>query len=50
MHSLDIKDGVLRVHGGLVLSGLTDQTLLIGEGDEGGSSKATLLVGDYLTR
>lgn len=49
-HSLDIEDGVLRVHGGLVLSGLTDQTLLIGEGDEGGSSKATLLVGDYFTR
>lgn len=44
--SLDIEDGVLGVHGSLVLSGLTDQTLLRGEGDEWGSGEATLLVGD----
>jgi len=45
---LDIEDGVLRVHGSLVLGGLTNQTLLIVEGDEGGSGEATLLVGDDL--
>jgi hypothetical protein len=33
-HSLDIEDGVDGVHGGLVLGGLTNQTLLSGEGDE----------------
>ena len=45
-NSLDIEDGVLRVHGGLVLCGLTNQTLLARERDEGGSGEATLLVGD----
>jgi hypothetical protein len=33
-HSLDIEHGVDGVHGGLVLGGLTNQTLLSGEGDE----------------
>jgi hypothetical protein len=33
-YELDIEDGVLGVHGGLVLCSLTDQTLLVGEGDE----------------
>jgi hypothetical protein len=31
---LDIEDGVAGVHGGLVLGGLTDQALLLVEGDE----------------
>jgi len=31
---LDIEDGVAGVHGGLVLGGLTDQTLLFVEGNE----------------
>lgn len=44
--SLDVEDGVLRVHGSLVLGGLTDQTLLVGEGNERGSSIATLVVGN----
>lgn len=44
--SLDIEDGVLRVHGGLVLGGLTDQALLVGERNERGSSVATLVVGN----
>lgn len=43
---LDIEDGVLGVHGGLVLGGLTDKTLLVGERDEGRSSEASLLVGN----
>ena len=48
--SLDIKDGVLWVHSSLVLRGLTDQTLLAGEGDEGWRREAALLVGDCGSR
>jgi hypothetical protein len=44
-NSLDVEDGVPRVHSGLVLGGLTDQTLLVGE-REGGGSVATLIVGN----
>jgi hypothetical protein len=43
---LDIKDCVLRVHRRLILGGFTDQALLIGEGDEGRSGIASLLVGN----
>ena len=45
-YSLDVEDGVLRVHSSLVLGGLTDETLLAGERDERGSGEATLLVGN----
>jgi hypothetical protein len=45
-NELDIKDGVSWVHGSLVLCGFTDQTLLVGEGDERWGGKATLLVGN----
>ena len=45
---LDVEDGVARVHGGLVLGGLADEALLIGEGNERRSGEATLLVGDDL--
>ena len=45
-HSLDIEDGVLWVHSSLVLGGLTDETLLGGEGDERWGGEASLLVGD----
>lgn len=45
---LDIEDSVLRVHGSLVLRGLANQTLLVGEGDERRGGVATLLVGDYI--
>lgn len=45
-NSLDIEDGVDGVHGGLVLGGLTDQTLLGGEGDERRGGEGTLVVGD----
>ena len=44
--SLGIEDGVAGVHGSIVLSGLTDQTLLVGEGDERGGGERTLLVGN----
>lgn len=45
---LDIEDGVGGVHGSLVLGSLTNQTLLVGEGDERGGGEVTLLVGDDL--
>ena len=45
-YSLDIEDGVGRVHSSLVLGGITDETLLVGERDEGGGGVATLVVGD----
>lgn len=44
--TLDIEDGVGRVHGSLVLGGLTDETLLGGEGNEGRGGEGTLVVGD----
>jgi len=45
---LHVKDGVARVHGGLVLGRLTDQALILGEGYERRRGKTTLLVGDDL--
>ncbi len=47
-YSLDIENGVSWVHGSLVLGRLTDQTLLVGEGDERWSGEGTLLVGNDL--
>jgi hypothetical protein len=47
LDSLDIEDGVLGVHGSLVLRSLTDETFLIVERDERWGGEATLLVGDY---
>ena len=45
---LDIEDGVSRVHSSLILGRFTDQTLLVGERDEGWCGEATLLVGNDL--
>ncbi len=45
-NSLGIEDGVAGVHGSIVLSGLTNQTLLVGEGDERRGGEGTLLVGN----
>ena len=45
---LDIEDGVARVHGSLVLGSLTDQSLLLVEGNERGGGEVTLLVGNDL--
>lgn len=42
------KDGVNRVHGNLVLSGVTDQTLSVGEGNIGRGSPVTLVIGNDL--
>lgn len=41
---LDIEDSVGRVGGGLVLGGVTDEALLIGESDVGRSDTVTLIV------
>lgn len=45
-NSLGIEDGVPGVHGSIVLGRLTNQTLLIGEGDERWRGEGALLVGD----
>jgi hypothetical protein len=46
--TLGIEDSVAGVHGSIVLGGLTDQTLLLGEGNERRGGERTLLVGDDL--
>lgn len=47
-HSLGIEDGVLRVHSSIVFGSITDQTLLVGEGNERRGGERTLLVGNDL--
>lgn len=47
-HTLGIEDGVLGVHGDLVLGGITNQTLRVSEGDVGGGSTVTLIIGNDL--
>jgi len=46
--TLGVEDGVVGVHGDLVLGGITDETLGVGESNERGSSAVTLIVGDDL--
>ena len=46
--TLGVEDGVLGVHGDLVLGGVTNETLGICEGDVGGSGSLTLIVGNNL--
>lgn len=41
---LDIIDGVGGVSGGLVLGGVSNETLILGEGDVGRSNSVTLIV------
>lgn len=44
--TLSIEDGVDRVHGDLVLCGISNETLGVCEGNEGGSGAVSLIVGD----
>jgi len=46
--TLGVEDGVDWVHGTLVLGGVTDETLGVGEGDIGWGGAVTLVVGDNL--
>mmetsp|Transcript_25172 Transcript_25172/g.38994 ORF Transcript_25172/g.38994 Transcript_25172/m.38994 type:complete len:456 (-) Transcript_25172:222-1589(-) len=44
--SLGVEDGVEGVSGGLVLGGVSDESLVLSEGDVGGGGVKTLVVGD----
>ena len=46
--TLSIEDGVGGVHGDLVLCGVTDETLSVGEGHIRGSGTVTLIIGNDL--
>ena len=46
--TLGVEDSVVGVHGDLVLGGITNETLSVGETDERGSGAVTLVVGDDL--
>ena len=44
--SLGVEDGVGGVSGGLVLSGISDESLLLGEGNVGWGGVESLIVSD----
>jgi hypothetical protein len=47
--TLRVEDGVGRVHGDLVLGGVTNQTLRVRESHEGGRCPVTLVIADDFT-
>lgn len=47
--SLGVEDGILGVHGDLVLGGITNQTLGVGEGNERRGCPVALVVGNDIT-
>lgn len=48
--ALGIEDGVVGVHGDLVLRGVSDETLRVGKGDIRGCCSVSLVVGDDFWR
>jgi hypothetical protein len=44
--ALGVEDGVVGVHGDLVLRGISDKTLCVGEGNERRGRPVTLVIGD----
>jgi hypothetical protein len=46
--TLGVEDGVVGVHGDLVLGGVADETLRVGERDVRGRGAVALVVGDNL--
>lgn len=46
--TLGVEDGVVGVHGDLVLGGISDETLGVGESDERGRCPVTLIIADDL--
>lgn len=41
-----VEDGVLWVHGDLILGGITDETFSIGKGNKGRSGSIALIIGN----
>lgn len=44
--TLGVKDGIVGIHGDLVLRSIANETLRVGEGDEAGGGAVTLVIGN----